>query len=91
MAAFRHWSSFETIHPFADGNGRTGRNRILQTLDLPMTISRSIYRRRDYYASPTNASWPQWQAYMLDVVAEAAREQPATCAATNRRNRKPDG
>ena len=56
-----------------------------------MTISRSIYRRRDYYNSLANASWPQWQAYMLDVIAEATREQPTTCAVTNRRNRKPDG
>ena len=75
LAAIWGHAWFETIHPFADGNGRTGRIRILQTLGLPMTVSRSIYRRRrDYYAGLSDARWPQWQAYMLNVIAEAARE-----------------
>ena len=56
-------------------HGRTGRIWILPTLGLPLTISRSIYRRLpQYYDGLQYAQWPQWQAYMLEVIAEAARE-----------------
>ena len=75
LAAVWGHAYFETIHPFADGNGRTGRIWVLQTLGLPLTISRSVYRRRrEYYDGLQNAQWPQWQTYMLEVIAEAARE-----------------
>ena len=75
LAAVWGHAYFESIHPFADGNGRTGRIWILQTLGLPLTVSRSIYRRLpEYYEGLQDARWPQWQAYMLEVIAEAARE-----------------
>lgn len=76
---------FEAIHPFTDGNGRTGRvlNLLMLVeqglLDLPVLyLSRYVIRRKtDYYrlllAVTMHASWEDWIAYMLDAVAETAR------------------
>lgn len=75
---------FEAIHPFTDGNGRTG--RILNLLflveqgllDLPVLyLSRSIIRRKaDYYrlllAVTTEGRWEDWILYMLEAVDETA-------------------
>ena len=75
---------FEAIHPFTDGNGRTG--RILNLLflveqgllDLPVLyLSRSIIRRKaDYYrlllAVTTEGRWEDWILYMLGAVDETA-------------------
>lgn len=82
--ALMHYQ-FEAIHPFTDGNGRTG--RVLNILylveqgliDLPVLyLSGAIIRRKaDYYrlllAVTTEAAWEDWILFMLSVVAETAQ------------------
>lgn len=76
---------FEAIHPFIDGNGRTG--RILNLLflieegllELPVLyLSRAIIRQKaDYYRLllevTTKGAWEPWVLYMLGAVSETAR------------------
>ena len=76
---------FEAIHPFTDGNGRTG--RILNVLymckekliDLPVIyISKYILEyKNDYYRFlkevTENGNWENWILYMLDAVNQTAR------------------
>lgn len=76
--AVQHYQ-FEAIHPFADGNGRTG--RILNVLcliqdgvlDLPtLYLSRQILRSRgDYYRLlsrvTSHGEWEPWILYMLSA------------------------
>ncbi|TXF13762.1 protein adenylyltransferase Fic [Pelomicrobium methylotrophicum] len=76
---------FEAIHPFSDGNGRTG--RILNLLflmeqgllDSPILyLSRAIIRTRaDYYrllrAVTAEGRWEDWLLYMLEAVRETAQ------------------
>jgi len=83
---------FEAIHPFTDGNGRTG--RILNVLyliqagllDIPtLYLSRHILRTKgDYYrliAGVTErGEWEPWVLYILEAVT-------ATASWTNRRIR----
>lgn len=76
---------FEAIHPFTDGNGRTGRILNLlflveqEPLDLPVLyLSGAIIRRKtDYYrrllAVTTDAAWEEWILYILRAVDETAR------------------
>lgn len=75
---------FEAIHPFHDGNGRTGRVINILTLietgllnDPILYLSRSIIaRKNDYYrllrAVTATGAWIEWIHYMLNVVYEAA-------------------
>ena len=75
---------FEAIHPFIDGNGRTGRilNQLMlveqQLLDLPVLyLSRYIIgNRADYYRLllevTQKAAWEKWILYMLKGVSETA-------------------
>ena len=75
---------FEAIHPFHDGNGRTGRvlNILMLIeaglLDEPILyLSRAIIdRKNDYYrllwAVTAKSAWTDWVLYMLDVVRESA-------------------
>lgn len=75
---------FEAIHPFHDGNGRTGRviNILMLIesglLDAPILyLSRAIIaRKNDYYrllrAVTVEGAWIDWILYMLDVVRESA-------------------
>ena len=76
---------FESIHPFYDGNGRTG--RILNILylvhegllDVPVLyLSRFINQNKDKYYSVLQAvreqnDWESWIMYMLEGVARTAR------------------
>jgi len=75
---------FESIHPFYDGNGRTGRIiNILylvlnELLDIPILyLSRYIIRNKaKYYALLQSVrdkgSWEEWILYMLNAVEETA-------------------
>lgn len=75
---------FEAIHPFHDGNGRTGRviNILMLIeaglLDEPILyLSRAIIQRKnDYYrllrAVTTEGAWTEWVLYMLEVVRDSA-------------------
>lgn len=76
---------FEAIHPFTDGNGRTG--RILNVLylcnekliDLPVIyLSKFILdNKNDYYKFlrevTENKKWESWILFMLDGVNETAK------------------
>ena len=82
MAAGHH--QFESIHPFADGNGRTG--RLINTVylshqkltDLPILChSRYILRHRQQYyrllqQTRTSNDWEPWITWMLDGVRNTA-------------------
>lgn len=77
---------FESIHPFYDGNGRTGRilnllHLVLHgMLDMPVLyLSRYILRHKpDYYrglqAVREHDAWESWLLYMLRAVEETSRE-----------------
>ncbi len=76
---------FEAIHPFTDGNGRTGRvlNLLFLVeqglLDIPVLyLSRHILRNKaDYYSGlqsiTETGAWEPWLLYMLSGVTETAR------------------
>jgi Fic family protein len=75
---------FEAIHPFTDGNGRTG--RVLNSLfliqegllTLPILyLSRYVIRNKDQYYGllldvTRNEAWEPWLLYMLEGVRETA-------------------
>ena len=75
---------FEAIHPFTDGNGRTG--RVLNSLFLihekllpvpVLHLSRYIIARKDEYYRlllevTRNQAWEEWLLYMLTGVDETA-------------------
>jgi Fic family protein len=87
---------FESIHPFYDGNGRTGRiinilylfNKDLLRLPI-LYLSRYIIRHKnDYYrllqeVRDRNA-WEEWVLYMLDGVEQTASETIVTIDAIKR-------
>jgi Fic family protein len=84
MAIIHH--QFESIHPFYDGNGRTG--RIINVLylvakgllDIPVLyLSRYIVcNKADYYQKlqnvRQNGEWEPWVLYMLDSVETTSRQ-----------------
>ncbi|MCT7377901.1 protein adenylyltransferase Fic [Chelativorans salis] len=75
---------FEAIHPFTDGNGRTGRVLNLLylvdkgLLDIPVLyLSRYIIRNKPAYyrhllGVTTNGAWESWILFMLEAVRETA-------------------
>ena len=75
---------FEAIHPFNDGNGRTGRvlNLLylvdIGLLDIPVLyLSKAIIEaKQDYYrlllAVSTEQAWEPWILFMLDAVRRTA-------------------
>ncbi len=83
MAIIHH--QFESIHPFYDGNGRTG--RILNILylvtqgllNLPVLyLSRFIiHNKADYYANLQDVrdtgEWEPWLLFMLDGIIDTAQ------------------
>lgn len=82
MAVIHH--QFETIHPFYDGNGRTG--RILNILYLVkegllttpvLYLSRYINQNKARYYEllqkvRTDGAWEEWLLFMLDGIEETA-------------------
>ena len=84
---------FEAIHPFTDGNGRTGRvlNSLFliqeNLLTLPILyLSRYIIQHRaDYYRLLLNVTreqaWEEWIRYILKGVEETATWTTAKIAA----------
>ena len=82
MAAAHY--QFEAIHPFADGNGRTGRvlNSLFlveqRLLPLPILyLSRFIIARKaDYYGLllgvTRDAAWEPWVLFLLEGIEETA-------------------
>jgi Fic family protein len=81
---------FETIHPFLDGNGRTG--RLLITLYLCergflkspfLYLSLFFKKHRDLYYEKLNeirktGDWEDWLAFFLEGVAETATDAKNT-------------
>jgi Fic family protein len=75
---------FEAIHPFTDGNGRTGRilNLLMLVeqglLDLPVLyLSRYILREKTTYYQglsqvTTDGAWQDWVAFMLAAVTDTS-------------------
>ena len=65
---------FETVHPFADGNGRTGRAIITHLLDAPVPLSRFIFAESGgYYRLFQRGGWPDWLEWTLRGILEEAR------------------
>lgn len=76
---------FEAIHPFTDGNGRTGRilnilyliDRELLTIPV-LYLSRYIIKhKKEYYQNLLNVTlkddWESWIIYMLNAVANTSQ------------------
>jgi Fic family protein len=84
MAVLHH--QFESIHPFYDGNGRTGRilnllHLVLHgLLDLPVLyLSRYIVRNKTAYSHHLQTvrdtgEWAAWVLYILKAVEETSRQ-----------------
>ncbi|CAO1661591.1 Protein adenylyltransferase [Halomonas sp. NYA30] len=84
MAIIHH--QFESVHPFYDGNGRTGRiiNMLYlvakNLLDLPVLyLSRYLIQTKaDYYrqlqAVRDTGSWEPWLLYMLEGISQTAQQ-----------------
>lgn len=84
MAIIHH--QFESIHPFYDGNGRTGRIiNILyliqkKLLDLPVLyLSRFLIRQKNEYyqllqATRESGNWEDWILYMLTGIEQTSLE-----------------
>lgn len=85
-------AQFETIHPFNDGNGRTGRMLVtmymwhLKQLEVPVLYlsyyfkkhQQVYYERLDtYHATPAKVE--EWLDFFLDGVIETAESAIATC------------
>jgi len=81
--ALMHYQ-FEAIHPFADGNGRTGRILLLLYLKLSgllgtpaIYLSEYIIKNKtEYYRKLRNVTekneWSPWILYMLDMIEETS-------------------
>ena len=83
--ALMHYQ-FEAIHPFADGNGRTGRILLLlylkmeRLLDIPaIYLSEYIIKNKiEYYKKLRNVTekqdWESYILYMLDMIEKTAQK-----------------
>ena len=71
QAAWAH-IQFETIHPFADGNGRTGRALISRILGNPLPISEEILEdRQRYYQLLDSGDWEQYWNWFFRITTQA--------------------
>ena len=85
-------AQFETIHPFTDGNGRTGRMMIAMyihhagLLEIPVLYLSSYFKKyqklyyqklQDYHDE--NAQVDAWLEFFLEGVAEIANSSTETC------------
>src|SRR3989344_1008730 len=86
-------AQFETIHPFTDGNGRTGRMLIAmyihhaRILELPVLYLSSYFKKHQklYYQKlqeyhDEDANIDSWLEFFLEGVAEIADSSIETCA-----------
>lgn len=86
-------AQFETIHPFTDGNGRTGRMLIAlymhhaKLLELPVLYLSSYFKkyRKLYYEKlqayhDEEAKVEGWLEFFLEGIAEIAESSIETCA-----------
>ena len=83
--AIMHYQ-FEAIHPFTDGNGRTGRILLLlylkltNLLDTPAIFLSEyiIHHKNDYYEKIRKVTeendWEGWILYMLDMISVTATD-----------------
>jgi len=83
--ALMHYQ-FEAIHPFSDGNGRTGRILLLlylkmeKLLDIPAIYLSEyiIHHKSEYYKKlrlvTEKKDWESWIVYMLDMVESTAKK-----------------
>ena len=85
-------AQFETIHPFNDGNGRTGRMLITmflwykKLLEMPILYLSSYFKQyQDVYYEKLdgyhNGEVAEWLDFFLDGIIEIANSSIATCAA----------
>ena len=85
-------SQFETIHPFSDGNGRTGRMMVTlyltqtKLLEVPVLYLSSYFKKHQdrYYEvlesyHSENGSPDEWLEFFLDGVTETAQSAIETC------------
>lgn len=86
-------SQFETIHPFTDGNGRTGRMMVTlyltqtKRLGIPVLYLSSYFKKHqdryyevlDSYHSETGSP-DEWLNFFLDGVTETAEAAIETCS-----------
>ncbi len=88
-------AQFETIHPFNDGNGRTGRMLITmflwykKLLEMPILYLSSYFKQHQqlYYERLDgyhNGEVVAWLDFFLDGIIETAESAIATCAAITR-------
>lgn len=88
-------AQFETIHPFNDGNGRTGRMLITmflwykKLLEMPILYLSSYFKQHQklYYEKLDgyhNGEVLEWLDFFLDGVIETANSAVVTCAAITR-------
>ncbi len=87
---------FEAIHPYLDGNGRTGRILIALLLEHWRLLTRPLLclslffkrHRREYYrllgAVGTSGDWEGWTRFFLEGVAATAAEAIATARQLSR-------
>ena len=86
---------FEAIHPFGDGNGRTGRiiNILYLVLEELLTLpvlylsGYIINRKGDYYKLLRNVTeeedWESWIMFMLEAIEKTAKETTSKIEAIN--------
>lgn len=89
VAGLAH-AQFETIHPFLDGNGRSGRLLISLLLHERKTLMKPVLylstflkqHQRDYFFCLTavreDGDWEGWLAFFLNCVSNSAANAAAT-------------